>query len=130
MEDKMAENQFSGVVEALMKGMDTVLSTKTVVGEATQIGDTIILPLVGVISFKSSFIRVLFPAPDSPTTKANSPSFILRLTSWRASTPFEYVTLTFLSSTKRFAPPISKVKFNKICQIKYLWEQNSSAPIN
>lgn len=44
----MAENQFSGVVEALMKGMDTVLSTKTVVGEATQIGDTIILPLVDV----------------------------------------------------------------------------------
>ena len=28
--------------------MDTVLSTKTVVGEATQIGDTIILPLVDV----------------------------------------------------------------------------------
>ena len=44
----MAENQFSGVVEALLKGMDTVLSTKTVVGEATQIGDTIILPLVDV----------------------------------------------------------------------------------
>ena len=31
-----------------MKGMDTVLSTKTVVGEATHIGDTIILPLVDV----------------------------------------------------------------------------------
>lgn len=46
----MAEkgNQFQGVVEALLKGMDTVLSTKTVVGEATQIGDTIILPLVDV----------------------------------------------------------------------------------
>lgn len=43
----MAE-QFSGVVESLLKGMDTVLSTKTVVGEATQIGDTIILPLVDV----------------------------------------------------------------------------------
>lgn len=44
----MAENQFSNVVESLLKGMDTVLSTKTVVGEATQIGDTIILPLVDV----------------------------------------------------------------------------------
>lgn len=46
----MAENekQFQGVVESLLKGMDTVLSTKTVVGEATQIGDTIILPLVDV----------------------------------------------------------------------------------
>ena len=46
----MAENekQFQGVVEALLKGMNTVLSTKTVVGEATKIGDTIILPLVDV----------------------------------------------------------------------------------
>ncbi len=44
----MAENQFSTVVESLFKGMDSVLSTKTVVGEATKIGDTIILPLVDV----------------------------------------------------------------------------------
>ncbi len=46
----MAENgnQFQSVVEALLKGMNTVLSTKTVVGEATKIGDTIILPLVDV----------------------------------------------------------------------------------
>lgn len=44
----MADNQFNSVVESLLKGMDTVLSTKTVVGEATQIGDTIILPLVDV----------------------------------------------------------------------------------
>ena len=46
MADK--ENQFQGVVESLLRGMDTVLSTKTVVGEATEIGDTIILPLVDV----------------------------------------------------------------------------------
>lgn len=44
----MADNNFSGVIDSLMKGMNTVLSTKTVVGEATQIGDTIILPLVDV----------------------------------------------------------------------------------
>ena len=44
----MQNNNFSSVVESLLKGMDTVLSTKTVVGEATQIGDTIILPLVDV----------------------------------------------------------------------------------
>lgn len=45
----MADKEnFQGVVEALMKGMDTVLSTKTVVGAATQVGDTIILPLVDV----------------------------------------------------------------------------------
>lgn len=42
------ENQFQGVVDSLLKGMNTVLTTKTVVGEATQIGDTIILPLVDV----------------------------------------------------------------------------------
>ncbi len=44
----MGDNNFSGVVESLLKGMDAVLSTKTVVGEATKIGDTIILPLVDV----------------------------------------------------------------------------------
>lgn len=42
------ENEFQGVVESLLEGMDTVLSTKTVVGEATTVGDTIILPLVDV----------------------------------------------------------------------------------
>lgn len=42
------ENQFQGVVDSLLRGMNTVLSTKTVVGEATKIGDTIILPLVDV----------------------------------------------------------------------------------
>ena len=44
----MAENNFNSVMEALLKGVDSVLSTKTVVGEATTIGDTIILPLVDV----------------------------------------------------------------------------------
>ena len=44
----MAENNFTGVIESLMKGMNTVLPTKTVVGEATKIDDTIILPLVDV----------------------------------------------------------------------------------
>lgn len=42
------ENEFQGVVESLLQGMDTVLSTKTVVGDATTVGDTIILPLVDV----------------------------------------------------------------------------------
>lgn len=46
MADK--DNQIQGVVESLIKGMDGILSTKTVVGEATKIGDTIILPLVDV----------------------------------------------------------------------------------
>ena len=42
------ENQFQGVVDSLLKGMNAILSTKTVVGEATKIGDTILLPLVDV----------------------------------------------------------------------------------
>ena len=44
----MAENNFSAVVDSLLKGMNTILSTKTVVGEVTKVGDTIILPLVDV----------------------------------------------------------------------------------
>ena len=44
----MAENNFNSVMTSLLKGVDSVLSTKTVVGEAKQFGDTIILPLVDV----------------------------------------------------------------------------------
>ena len=44
----MTDNQFKGTVEALFNGMDGVISSKTVVGEAIHIGDTIILPLVDV----------------------------------------------------------------------------------
>ncbi len=44
----MAENQFQNVMDSLMKGMDTVFTAKTVVGEPTQVGDTIIVPLVDV----------------------------------------------------------------------------------
>lgn len=43
----MAEN-FSSVMTSLLQGVDSVLSTKTVVGEPITIGDTIILPLVDV----------------------------------------------------------------------------------
>lgn len=45
---KMAENNFKNTVESLFKGMDSVISSKTVVGEAIHIGETIILPLVDV----------------------------------------------------------------------------------
>ena len=44
----MAENSFQNTVEALFKGMDSFITTKTVVGDAITIGDTIILPLVDV----------------------------------------------------------------------------------
>ena len=44
----MADVNFKGTVEALFRGMDGVVSSKTVVGDAIHIGDTIILPLVDV----------------------------------------------------------------------------------
>lgn len=44
----MAANNTTDIIGDLMKGLDTVLSTKTVVGEATKIGDTIIIPLMDV----------------------------------------------------------------------------------
>lgn len=44
----MAENKFNSTVSALFQGMDGIVSSKTVVGDAIHIGDTIILPLVDV----------------------------------------------------------------------------------
>lgn len=42
------DNSFEKTVESLFKGMDSFITTKTVVGDAIHIGDTIILPLVDV----------------------------------------------------------------------------------
>ena len=44
----MAGTSFHTTVESLFKGMDSFITTKTVVGDAIHIGDTIILPLVDV----------------------------------------------------------------------------------
>lgn len=44
----MAENNFNSVVSTMMQGMESFLSSKTVVGEPTQVGDTTIIPLVDV----------------------------------------------------------------------------------
>ena len=44
----MQDNNFNTTVQSLFKGMDNFISTKTVVGDAVQIGDTIILPLIEV----------------------------------------------------------------------------------
>ena len=45
----MAENQFPSTVEALFKGMDNFITTKTVVGEAVKVDEhTTIIPLVDV----------------------------------------------------------------------------------
>lgn len=44
----MQDNNFNTTVQSLFKGMDNFITTKTVVGDAVHIGDTIILPLVEV----------------------------------------------------------------------------------
>lgn len=43
-----SDNNFQTTVDSLFKGMDSFINTKTVVGEAMSVGDTIILPLVDV----------------------------------------------------------------------------------
>lgn len=44
----MENKHFDGIVDSLMEGMEQMLSAKTVVGEPTKVGDTIIIPLVDV----------------------------------------------------------------------------------
>ena len=44
----MANNNFNSTVAAFFQGMDSVVSSKTVVGDAIHVGDTIILPLIDV----------------------------------------------------------------------------------
>lgn len=44
----MAETNYDSLINQLMEGMDGFLSTKTVVGEPTRVGETIIVPLVDV----------------------------------------------------------------------------------
>ncbi len=44
----MANNDFGSNVSSLFQGMDKFLTTKTVVGEPKQVGDTMIIPLVDV----------------------------------------------------------------------------------
>ena len=44
----MSENKFNETVNALFKGMDGFISTKTVVGDPIHVDDTIIIPLADV----------------------------------------------------------------------------------
>lgn len=44
----MADNNVQNMLSSMIQGMEGFLSTKTVVGEPTQIGDTTIIPLVDV----------------------------------------------------------------------------------
>lgn len=42
------EYKFGGIMDSLLKGMDSFLGSKTVVGDAIHVGDTIVIPLVDV----------------------------------------------------------------------------------
>ena len=44
----MSENNYSNVIESLLKNVDHLVGAKTVVGDAVTIGDTTIVPLVDV----------------------------------------------------------------------------------
>ena len=48
MSEKSMNNNFESTVSSLFKGMDHFISSKTVVGDAITVGNTIILPLVDV----------------------------------------------------------------------------------
>lgn len=48
MSEKKNNNSFESTVASLFQGMDHFISSKTVVGDAITVGDTIILPLVDV----------------------------------------------------------------------------------
>ena len=44
----MSQNSFNEAVSTMFKGMDGIMSTKTVVGEPIHVDDTIIIPLADV----------------------------------------------------------------------------------
>ncbi len=44
----MSDNNIRNTVESLLSGMDGLVSSKTVVGDTIQVGDTTIIPLVDV----------------------------------------------------------------------------------
>lgn len=51
---KMADNNFKGTVDALFQGIDGVVSSKTVVGDAIHIGETIIPSAGGCVICRGS----------------------------------------------------------------------------
>lgn len=44
----MAENNFAGVIESLLKNADTLVGSKTVVGDPVSVNDATIVPLVDI----------------------------------------------------------------------------------
>lgn len=59
-------DQFSSAVEALFEGMDHLVATKTVVGEAVRVDDAIILPLMDVTCGMAAEHSGRMPRPEGP----------------------------------------------------------------
>ena len=62
----MAENQFVSTVEALFKGMDQFVTTKTVVGDAVKVDDAIKNGVTKLVNIKQqdAVTKVLDMVPD------------------------------------------------------------------
>lgn len=66
----MADINFKGTVDALFQGMNGIVSSKTVVGDAIHIGDTIILPLIDVSSAWAPVLLTVIKRKKAPVVWA------------------------------------------------------------
>ena len=66
----MSQNSFNESVSAMFKGMDGIMSTKTVVGEPIHVDDTIIIPLADV-SFHSFGVQKMASSDFGAATWIN-----------------------------------------------------------
>ena len=91
-------NSFESTVSSLFKGMDHFISSKTVVGDAITVGDTIILPLVdvsfgvgagAVLVIKDDNIRLVNVKNQDAVTKVLDmvPDFVNKFTTGKKSDP-------------------------------------------
>ena len=85
----MADNNFQEIVGTMMKGMEGFLSSKTVVGEPTQIGDTTIIPLVDVLVIKNGQIKLVNIKNQDSMTKVLDmiPDLVERFTAPKENMP-------------------------------------------
>ena len=68
----MAENQFPSTVDALLKGMDNFITTKTVVGEPLKVEDAVIIPLSpsAILVIQNGMTRLVNIRHQDAMTKA------------------------------------------------------------
>ena len=86
MENK--NNTFDNTVESLFKGMESFITSKTVVGDAITVGDTIILPLIDVSFGVGAGAEVMSISYVPPSSK-------MRLVSILSHKTFSILPLTY-----------------------------------